>query len=97
MSGASSQSPGRAGRRAAFLPSSLACGKKGPLRPPLRLVPQTAEGLRAFQRGARIVLEWTQPDAYQRRLPARRGSPRSRSGRAMRPAIFPLPPALSDR
>ncbi len=36
-----------------------ACGKKGPLRPPLRLVPQTAEGLRASQRGARVVLEWT--------------------------------------
>lgn len=41
-----------------------ACGKKGPLSPPLRLVPQTAESLRAVQRGARVVLEWVQPDAY---------------------------------
>jgi predicted small lipoprotein YifL len=49
---------------AALLLFVPACGKKGPLRPPLRLVPQTAEGLRASQRGARIILEWTQPDAY---------------------------------
>jgi hypothetical protein len=40
------------------------CGKKGNLRPPLRLVPQAAEGLRASQRGARIILAWTNPESY---------------------------------
>jgi uncharacterized protein len=49
---------------AALLLLAAGCGKKGNLRPPLRLVPQAAEGLRATQRGARIVLAWTNPDTY---------------------------------
>lgn len=41
-----------------------ACGKKGALLPPIPLVPQAVEGLRAEQRGGRIFFEWTNPSAY---------------------------------
>lgn len=41
-----------------------ACGKKGSIQPPLVLVPQQVETLKAFQRGSRIVLEWTNPESY---------------------------------
>ncbi|MDD8027837.1 MAG: fibronectin type III domain-containing protein, partial [Acidobacteriota bacterium] len=49
---------------AAALLAAAGCGKKGPLQPPLRIVPQPAESLRASQRGARVILEWTNPEAY---------------------------------
>lgn len=60
----------RRSRRAALAAAALlllagsACGKKGPLLPPLRIVPQAAEDLRASQRGARVVLEWANPQSY---------------------------------
>jgi hypothetical protein len=38
---------------------SPGCGKKGPLLTPLVLVPQRVETVKAFQRGSRILLEWT--------------------------------------
>ena len=41
-----------------------ACGKKGSIQPPLVLVPQRVETLKAFQRGSRIILEWTNPESY---------------------------------
>ncbi len=47
-----------------LLLAASGCGKKGPLLPPLRIVPQAPEGLRAAQRGARIILEWTDPESY---------------------------------
>jgi hypothetical protein len=55
-----------------FLPAALSlslvflpgCGRKGPVQPPLVLIPQPVETLKAFQRGARIVLEWTNPASY---------------------------------
>lgn len=55
-----------------FLPAALSlslvfapgCGRKGPVQAPLVLVPQPVETLKAFQRGARIILEWTNPASY---------------------------------
>jgi hypothetical protein len=41
-----------------------ACGQKGPLQMPLVLVPQKVETFKAFQRGSRIFLEWTNPETY---------------------------------
>ena len=41
-----------------------ACGKKGPLRPPLVLVPQPVETLTAVQRGGQVILEWTNPESF---------------------------------
>jgi hypothetical protein len=38
-----------------------ACGRKGPLHPPLSPRPQAVWGLAARQRGASVVLEWTNP------------------------------------
>jgi len=38
-----------------------ACGKKGPILPPLILRPQPVESLRAVQRGGRVLLEWENP------------------------------------
>ena len=43
---------------------AAACGRKGAIRPPLILVPQPAENLRASQQGERIVLEWSNPSSY---------------------------------
>jgi hypothetical protein len=40
------------------------CGKKGPISPPLVLVPEKPESFKAFQRGAEIILEWTNPESY---------------------------------
>jgi len=54
-------------RRAAILALGLAvflcpaCGKKGPLQPPLAAGPKTVEDLTARQRAAAVVLEWTNP------------------------------------
>ena len=39
-----------------------ACGKKGPLQPPLSAGPQPVEGLTARQRAAAVILEWTNPE-----------------------------------
>ncbi len=36
-----------------------ACGRKGPLQPPLAPGPQTVEGLAAHQQGGSVILEWT--------------------------------------
>ncbi len=49
-----------------------ACGKKGPLERPLVREPQPVSRLSAFQRGGRVVLEWTNPAKYAdgRPLPA---------------------------
>jgi hypothetical protein len=38
-----------------------ACGRKGPLQPPLARGPQSVEGLTAHQRGGSVILEWTNP------------------------------------
>jgi predicted small lipoprotein YifL len=40
------------------------CGKKGPILPPLVLQPQRAEEVKAYQRGSRVILEWTNPTTY---------------------------------
>ena len=40
------------------------CGKKGPIEPPLVRVPQTVDSLRLIQRGAALILTWTNPSAY---------------------------------
>ncbi|MGZ4886925.1 MAG: LPS translocon maturation chaperone LptM [Candidatus Aminicenantales bacterium] len=44
---------------AAFL--AAACGRKGPLQPPLARGPQAVEGLTAHQQGGAVILEWTNP------------------------------------
>jgi predicted small lipoprotein YifL len=54
-------------RRKLFLLSFLsflivsACGKKGPIEPPLARVPQIIQGLSIAQKGTRLVLSWTNP------------------------------------
>ncbi len=40
------------------------CGKKGPLLPPVKKVPQKIEVFELKQRGDKIVLEWENPVAY---------------------------------
>jgi predicted small lipoprotein YifL len=40
------------------------CGKKGPLLPPIIRVPQTAQDLSLSQRGAQVLVSWTNPTAY---------------------------------
>jgi hypothetical protein len=44
----------------AVLPAP-ACGRKGPLRPPLAAGPQRVERLTARQRAEAVILEWTNP------------------------------------
>jgi hypothetical protein len=46
-----------------LLLATLGCGKKGGLQPPLVLVPQKVENLKAVQRGQHILLEWTNPES----------------------------------
>lgn len=41
-----------------------ACGKKGPIEPPLVRVPQTVEDFAALQKGRQVRLLWTNPEAY---------------------------------
>jgi hypothetical protein len=41
-----------------------ACGRKGDIHPPLFLIPQPAENIRATQQGGSIVLEWLNPASY---------------------------------
>jgi len=43
---------------------SLCCGKKGPIYPPLVRIPKAIEEFHALQRGARIILSWSNPTAY---------------------------------
>jgi hypothetical protein len=45
----------------AFFPH---CGKKGPLLPPIIRVPQAVQDLSLSQRGALVLLSWTNPTAY---------------------------------
>jgi hypothetical protein len=51
-----------------FIVSCLAlgagCGKKGPIQPPLQRIPQAVEDLSVVQRGAALLLTWTNPSAY---------------------------------
>jgi len=44
--------------------AALACGKKGGIDPPLVLVPQKVENLKAVQRGRHILLGWSNPESY---------------------------------
>lgn len=41
-----------------------ACGKKGPLLPPVSRVPQVPENIRVYQQGGRLLIEWTNPQGY---------------------------------
>ena len=41
-----------------------ACGRKGPLLSPVRMVPQPPEALKISQRGERLILEWSLPTTY---------------------------------
>jgi hypothetical protein len=43
---------------------SAGCGKIGPIRPPLVLIPQRIDTLEARQRGGEILLSWTNPAAF---------------------------------
>jgi len=44
--------------------SSVFCGKKGPIYPPLVKIPQNIEELEVFQRGNTLVLQWSNPTSY---------------------------------
>jgi len=46
----------------------FACGVKGPLQPPLVLIPRKIEAIKVFQQGERIVLKWTTPLVYENGL-----------------------------
>jgi predicted small lipoprotein YifL len=41
-----------------------ACGKKGPLLPPVSRVPQAPENIRIYQQGGQLMIEWTNPQSY---------------------------------
>ena len=57
-------------RRSAGILLSLAllaasgCGKKGPILAPLVRVPQTVQDLSLSRVGNRVILNWTNPEAY---------------------------------
>jgi len=40
------------------------CGKKGPILPPIKKIPQNVEVFDIAQRGERLILEWKNPSAY---------------------------------
>jgi len=40
------------------------CGKKGPIFPPLVHIPKPIEEFVVFQRGANVILNWNNPEAY---------------------------------
>ncbi len=42
-----------------------ACGVKGPLQPPLILIPQKIQPVNLSQRGTRVILDWDTPLAYE--------------------------------
>jgi len=48
----------------ACLMALCGCGKKGPIEPPLVRVPQAAADLAVAQRGAALLVSWTNPTAY---------------------------------
>lgn len=43
----------------------FSCGVKGPLQPPLILIPRPIEAIKCYQQGTKIVLEWTTPLVYE--------------------------------
>jgi len=45
-----------------------ACGVKGPLQPPLILIPRKIETIKIWQQGKRIILKWTTPLVYENGL-----------------------------
>jgi hypothetical protein len=47
-----------------FVMSSVFCGKKGAIYPPLVKIPQKVEGLEVYQRGNSVVLRWRNPSSY---------------------------------
>jgi len=73
-----------------------ACGRKGPLQPPLARGPQAVEGLAAHQQGGSVILEWTNP------LKSIDGRPLESLEAAeiwvleLRPADAKQPPGLQD-
>ncbi|NIO48910.1 MAG: hypothetical protein GTN73_05665 [Candidatus Aminicenantes bacterium] len=40
------------------------CGKKGPILPPVKKIPQKVEVFEIAQRGKKLILEWENPEAY---------------------------------
>ncbi|MCX7973852.1 MAG: lipoprotein [Candidatus Aminicenantes bacterium] len=52
----------------AFFLTLSSCGVKGPLQPPLVLIPQKIESVKCYQQGEKIVLEWTTPLVYENGL-----------------------------
>ena len=42
----------------------FSCGKKGPILPPVKKVPQKVEVFEISQRGEKLILEWENPAAY---------------------------------
>ncbi len=40
------------------------CGKKGPVLPPVKKIPQEVNIIEAFQRGEKIILKWENPTSY---------------------------------
>jgi hypothetical protein len=40
------------------------CGKKGPIEPPLVRIPKTGQNFTVLQRGPKVFLRWTNPEAY---------------------------------
>jgi predicted small lipoprotein YifL len=40
------------------------CGKKGPILPPIKKIPQNIEVFEIAQRGEKLILEWENPSAY---------------------------------
>jgi predicted small lipoprotein YifL len=43
---------------------SISCGKKGPILPPIKKIPQEAEIQEVFQRGEHITIKWKNPRSY---------------------------------
>ncbi|MFO7980008.1 MAG: fibronectin type III domain-containing protein [Candidatus Aminicenantes bacterium] len=43
---------------------SLFCGKKGPIMPPIKKIPQEVKIQEVFQRGDKIIVEWKNPQSY---------------------------------
>jgi predicted small lipoprotein YifL len=47
-----------------FLFTFVSCGKKGPILPPIKKIPQKVEVFEIAQRGEKLILEWENPVAY---------------------------------
>lgn len=41
------------------------CGKKGPIYPPLPLIPMTAQDVNVLQKGNEVMLRWVNPTTYE--------------------------------